>query len=78
MKTVRKYVTMQKPIFFYRILCDGIMPSGRSIRDYRNIYKSIFQLILSFTLIATQLMELSSFYHVSTDGNYKISMQFLI
>ena len=62
-----------KTDIFYRVLCDEIMPSARSIRDYRKIYKSIFQLILSFTLIATRKMDLSSFYHVSGDGNIKMA-----
>ena len=30
-----------KSDIFYRALCNGIMPSDRSIRDYRKIYKSI-------------------------------------
>lgn len=62
-----------KTYIFYRVLCDEIMPSARSIRDYRKIYKSIFQLILSFTLIATRKMDLSSFYHVSGDGTIKMA-----
>lgn len=62
-----------KTDIFYRVLCDEIMPSARSIRDYRKIYKSIFQLILSFTLIATRKMDLSSFYHVSGDGTIKMA-----
>lgn len=64
---------MQKAIFFYRHFCDGITPSARSIRDYRKIYDCIFQLILSFTLIATRQMDLSSFYHISADGTIKIA-----
>ena len=62
-----------KTDIFYRALCGGIMPSARSIRDYRKIFKSIYQLILSFTLIATRKMDLSSFYHVSSDGTIKIA-----
>lgn len=62
-----------KTDIFYHALCGGIMPSDRSIRDYRKIYKSIYQLILSFTLITTRLMDLSSFYHVSADGTIKLA-----
>ncbi len=53
---------------FYQFLCGGITPSDRSIREYKNIYNCIYQLILSFTLIVAQNMDLSSFYHVSSDG----------
>ena len=73
MRIVFLLVSLQKAIFFYHALCGGIMPSDRSIRDYRKIYKSIYQLILSFTLIATRKMDLSSFYHVSADGTIKIA-----
>ena len=57
----------------YRSLCGEIEPSDRSIRDYRNIYDSIFQLILSFTLIIAQKIDISSFYHLSADGTIMLA-----
>ena len=62
-----------KSDIFYKTLCDGIMPSDRSIRDYKNIFKTINQLILSFTLISAHMMGLTSFYHVSADGTIKMA-----
>ena len=62
-----------KTDIFYQIFCDKIAPSDSSIRDYRKIYNSIYQLILSFTLIIAQQMDFSSFYHVSADGTIKMA-----
>lgn len=59
--------------FRYIAFCGGITPSDRSIREYRSIYSKIQQLIMSFTLVVTNRLDFSSFYHVSGDGTIKLA-----
>ena len=62
-----------KSNIIYSFLCGGIEPSARSIREYRHIFNAIYQLILSFTLIASLKMGISTFSHVSADGTIKMA-----
>ena len=57
--------------FLYSFISHGCEPSDRTIRDYRKNFINIFQLIMSFTLIATYKLGLSDFKHIAIDGTIK-------
>ena len=57
----------------YRFFSQKTTPEGRTIRDYKLIYKEIYRLIISFTLIVTQKLGLSNFNHLSVDGTIKLA-----
>ena len=57
----------------YIVLCGGITPKDRTIRDYQEIYSKIKQLILSFTLIVSRKLHISSFNDLTVDGTIKLS-----
>ncbi|ADC47616.1 transposase [Methanobrevibacter ruminantium M1] len=57
--------------FLYSFISHGCEPSDRTIRDYRKNFMSIFQLIMSFTLIATYKLGLSDFKYIAIDGTIK-------
>lgn len=57
--------------FLYGFISHGCQPSDRTIRDYRKNFMRIFQLIMSFTLIATYKLGLTDFKHIAIDGTIK-------
>lgn len=57
--------------FLYGFISHGCQPSDRTILDYRKNFMRIFQLIMSFTLIATYKLGLTDFKHIAIDGTIK-------
>lgn len=55
----------------YRIVCKGINPSDRTIRDYVRYFQPIYQLVMSFILIVTNRIGLTDFEHISADNTIK-------
>ena len=58
---------------YYKLFCNKIKPSDRSIRDYKKIYKAIHHIILKFSLILAKRLNISSFNHISVDGTIKLA-----
>ena len=55
----------------YKIVCNGICPSDRTIRDYIRYFQLIYQLVMSFILIVANRIGLTDFEHISADGTIK-------
>ena len=66
-------MSVLKRIIFIVFFSNKTTPDGRTIRDYKLIYKEIYRLIISFTLIVTQKLGLSNFNHLSVDGTIKLA-----
>lgn len=58
---------------YYRFFGTKTTPESRTIRDYNGVYTTIYQLIISFTLLIAQKLGLSCFKHVSVDGTIKLA-----
>ena len=55
----------------YNIISHGLEPSDRTIRDYCRYFQPIYQLIMSFILIAANRIGLTDYEHIAIDGTIK-------
>ena len=57
--------------YLYNLISQGIEPKDRTIRDYREYFQGIFQLIMNFILIMANKLGLTDFKHIAVDGTIK-------
>lgn len=71
MDSARVIADMAKYHDIFKFVCDGIIPSERSIQRYREEYAEYYEQLLQMTLKKASDEKLTEFNHVSIDGTIK-------